>query len=133
MGMEVVGSHYPVGPVKAVIAKVAGFIQFAGSGLALFGDRILPALGISQMPPALANMQRNKLASCMMFWFIGGTVQQTLLKTGAFEVYFDGRLVYSKLSTGEMPSREYLLSRIDSIMEDEPPGQPDSIGHTTLR
>lgn len=118
-----VGSHYPVKPAKAAIAKLVGVGQFAGLGLTMFGDRILPAMGISETQPILVNLQRNKLAATMMFWFIGGTVQQTLMKTDAFEVYFDGQLVFSKLQSGELPSREYLLTKIDALL-DPPPGSP---------
>eukprot|EP00803_Ostreobium_quekettii_P008148 evm.model.scf_1080.1 EVM.evm.TU.scf_1080.1 scf_1080:5139-6471(+) len=92
-GLEVVGSHYPIHPTKAAIAQMVGAGQMAGIALSLFGDRILPALGISEPIPMVANLQKNKYATCMLFWFLGGTLQQNLMKTSAFEVYFDGQLV----------------------------------------
>lgn len=67
--------------------------------MALMGDRILEALGIAQMPPFLAKIQENKLGVCMMLWVMGGTFSQTLMKTGAFEVYFDGHLVNFLISS----------------------------------
>lgn len=63
--------------------------------MTLAGDKVLDALGVARMPPLLAKLQENKLGVCMMLWFTGGTFSQTLMKTGAFEVYFDGQLVTS--------------------------------------
>lgn len=120
-GLEVLGSHYPVHPTKAAIAQVVGAGQMAGIALSLFGDRILPALGISEPIPMVANLQKNKYATCMLFWFLGGTLQQNLMKTSAFEVYFDGQLIFSKLRTGELPTRELLLGRIDAMLEAKAP------------
>lgn len=123
-GLEVIGSHYPVHPTKAAIAQVVGAGQMAGIALSLFGDRILPALGISEPIPMIANLQNNKYAACMLFWFLGGTLQQNLMKTSAFEVYFDGLLIFSKLRTGELPTKQLLLGRIDAMLEAKPPQVP---------
>lgn len=125
-GLEVIPSNYPVSPAKATFASVVGGVQIGGIALTLAGDKILPALGIAQMPQVLVRAQQNKLGTCMLLWFMGGTMTQNLMKTGAFEVYFDGRLVFSKLQSKRMPSKQELLDGIDGRLS-----QPSSISPST--
>lgn len=111
-GIEIVPSNYPVGQAKAALVNVIGAGQVAGIGLTLFGDRVLPTLGISETHPLLANLQQNKVFACLAFWFVGGTVQQNLMKTGAFEIYYNGKLIYSKLEKGRLPTRDELSTML---------------------
>ena len=37
------------------------------------------------------------MGSTMGAWFVGNTVSQNLLNTGAFEIYYDGEVIFSKL------------------------------------
>jgi selT/selW/selH-like putative selenoprotein len=41
-------------------------------------------------------------------FFLGNNIQASLLSTGAFEMYLDGQLVYSKLATGGMPTLQII-------------------------
>lgn len=66
-----------------------------GIALVTYGEKILPALGVTHMPPLLEKAQQNKIGACMVLWIGGGTLSQSLTKTGAFELYFDGHLVYA--------------------------------------
>ncbi|EFN53349.1 hypothetical protein CHLNCDRAFT_58621 [Chlorella variabilis] len=49
-------------------------------------------------------------------WFIGNTVRQNLLGTGAFEVSYDGTPIFSKLDTGRMPTLPELVAGIAEAM-----------------
>ena len=46
----------------------------------------------------------------------GNTLRQNLLSTGAFEVSYDGTLIWSKLSTGRMPALGDLVTGIGEAM-----------------
>jgi hypothetical protein len=74
----------------------------AAIAVTLAGDRILPALGLPA-PDFVKSMQAAKMQSCAAAWFLGNTVQQNLISTGAFEVYYDGVTMFSKLQTGAAP------------------------------
>lgn len=50
-------------------------------------------------------------------WFIGNVLNNALMSTGAFEIYYDGRLVFSKLAEGRLPTREELFGGIDATRE----------------
>jgi hypothetical protein len=55
------------------------------------------------VPPWQEYLTANKMSTCGMTWFMGNTLAQNLVSTGAFEVYYDGDLVFSKLLTGKLP------------------------------
>jgi hypothetical protein len=74
----------------------------AAIAVTLAGDRLLPALGLPS-PDFVKSMQAAKLQSCAAAWFFGNTLQQNLISTGAFEVYYDGATIFSKLQSGAAP------------------------------
>jgi len=68
------------------------------------GDSICKALGLRQTPEIVKTLQANPWMYGIMIFFLGNNIQSGLLTTGAFEVYVDGNLVFSKLATGQMPT-----------------------------
>jgi hypothetical protein len=90
-------------PLKALVARAASTASLAAIGLTLGGERLLPLIGVHAPPEFVKSMQAAKLQSCAAAWFIGNMVQQNCLSTGAFEVYYDGRTIFSKLATGQAP------------------------------
>lgn len=55
-------------------------------------------------------IQNNKLQFGFGAFFIASIIQANLLQSGAFEVYINGNLEYSKLETKKMPTFEQLQS-----------------------
>jgi len=53
-------------------------------------------------------MQESKWLYGFGVFFLGNNIQASLLSTGAFEMYLDGKLLFSKLQTGDMPSLQNL-------------------------
>lgn len=45
-------------------------------------------------------------------FFVGNTLVANLKESGAFEVYYDGELIFSKLREGRMISVEELIGRL---------------------
>ena len=68
----------------------------------LAGERIFPAMGLA-VPDFVKALQASKLQSCAAAWFLGNMVTQNLAATGAFEVYYDGATLFSKLKSGATP------------------------------
>mmetsp|Transcript_34928 Transcript_34928/g.87988 ORF Transcript_34928/g.87988 Transcript_34928/m.87988 type:complete len:137 (-) Transcript_34928:345-755(-) len=102
-GTEVIPSSFPVAPAKMALAKFAGFAQMGLLALTFAGDKIFPLIGME--PPELyqQSVAQNKFGYCMGIWLLGNAVNNGLMSTGAFEVYYDGSLIFSKLETGRMP------------------------------
>jgi selT/selW/selH-like putative selenoprotein len=107
------GSEYPVDPTKAFLGKVVGLIQFGLYALLFAGQFIFSKLGIP--PPAFYyRLTQNKVVSFIIIMLLGNNIQSMLTKTGAFEVYLNNDLIFSKLQTGYMPS----LQEIERALEE---------------
>ena len=64
---------------------------------------IFQAIGIT--PPALYHkLVQNKVMSFFVIMFLVGSIHGQIASSGAFEVYLNGDIIFSKLKTGRMPS-----------------------------
>ena len=107
-GVEVVGSNYPPAASRVALAKLVNLGTFASLGLTHFGETICGALGVPT-PELVANAMQNKMGSSAGAWFLGNTVSQNLLNTGAFEVFYDGEVIFSKLNQRRLPTIPEIL------------------------
>jgi len=95
------GMNHPPTDQNALIAQLIGYAQMAGFGVLFFGSFIFQALKMPE-PSLVKSMGENKMNSfCMIFMM--GFMSTQLMATGAFEVYYNGNVVYSKLDTGKIP------------------------------
>jgi hypothetical protein len=53
-------------------------------------------------------VQENKMQACMFLW-IANSLATSQLATGAFEISYDGDLIFSKLEEHRWPSPEELI------------------------
>jgi len=109
--LTVVGSNYPLTPLKMLLAQLVGTIQILLLAVVFLSNRLFPILGL---PPPVW-IQENKWSACIGIWFIGNFLSTNIGSTGAFEIAYDGQMVFSKLSTGRMPGIEEIFSTIDVI------------------
>jgi len=114
-GIEVQGGAYPVAPAKAALGKAMMILQFTLIGFVVFGDQLFAALGM-QAPGFYADIRDKKLVFGMGAWFLGNMVQSSLNSTGAFEIFFSGSKVFSKLVTEQMPILTDVFDSIQAIM-----------------
>lgn len=84
-GTEVVGSNYPPPATNVALSKLVSFGTMGAVATTFFGEKMFEMLGMPR-PEFVQSMQSNKMGSCMGAWFLGNTVSQNLLNTGAFEV-----------------------------------------------
>jgi len=77
----------------------------------LFSNRLLDLLG---MPPQ-EWISDNKWSTCIGIWLVGNFLSSTVGSTQAFEIAYDGQMVFSKLNTGRMPAIPEIFSAIDAI------------------
>jgi len=115
-GTEVVGSNYPPTAMNVALSKVASFGSMAAIAVSIFGDKIFEVLG-TPMPEFVTSMQANKMGSCMGAWFLGNMVQTNLLNTGAFEIYYEGKVIFSKMQEKRLPNIPELLASLEQAMK----------------
>jgi selT/selW/selH-like putative selenoprotein len=98
---NVSGQNYPPPFPRGLLARAAGWGQTLGMIFIFFGDKVLTALGVPK-PAWLAWAQENRMMAFGAL-FVLNSAAQNLANTGAFEIYVDGKPVWSKLDTGRMP------------------------------
>lgn len=101
-GINVVLANYPPPFPKRALSKVVPVLQTGAIIAITAGDQIFPRLGVT--PPQLYySLRANKFRSIASIWLLSNFVQSFLQSSGAFEVYFNGELVFSKLKENRFP------------------------------
>ncbi|KAG6511982.1 hypothetical protein ZIOFF_030071 [Zingiber officinale] len=111
-GIDVVLSNYPPAFPKRVLSKVVPVLQIGVVAVITAGDQIFPRLGMVP-PPWYYTLRANRFGSMASAWLLGNFLQSSLQSSGAFEVYCDGALVFSKLQEQRFPSEYELKDLIE--------------------
>lgn len=106
--MAVVGEEYPLPPLRALFSRVVSILQI--------GIFVLPFL-VTRIPAVINHPYYRVFEQRKMMFLIGGyfilnMLQTQISSTGAFEIYLDHRLIFSKLSVGRMPNASELSKLI---------------------
>jgi len=102
------GDNYPPPDWAVWIAQFTGILQLAGMAFMMFGDGIWDSLGGQ---PGWWNEVKDNKMPVFVGLFLMNSMANSQLSTGAFEIFYNGDLVFSKLAMGRMPSgREVLLT-----------------------
>ncbi|KAJ7536870.1 hypothetical protein O6H91_12G086100 [Diphasiastrum complanatum] len=116
-GTEVVLSNHQPATYKRLLSKLVPLLQFGGIGLAIGGDHVFTKLGYAVPPSWYNTLKQNRFGAIAGSWLIGNALQNALHSTGAFEIYYDGDLVFSKLQEKRFPSDLDLQTSIANILE----------------
>ena len=106
--IDIQGGNFPSPIWKTYLSNLASYAWLAGLALNFAGDKIFNVLGIKTHPQFYTYMKQNPMA-CLGGLFLMNSMATSALATGAFELYLDGKLIYSKLETGTVPSSEIVL------------------------
>ncbi|MCD9643491.1 hypothetical protein HAX54_031056 [Datura stramonium] len=102
-GIHVVLANYPPPLPKRLLGKVVPVLQFGVIGLVMAGEHIFPRLGFAVPPPWFYQLRANRFGTMATTWLLGNFFQSMLQSSGAFEVYCNGELVFSKLKENRFP------------------------------
>eukprot|EP00656_Telonema_subtile_P023333 TRINITY_DN2474_c0_g1_i3.p3 TRINITY_DN2474_c0_g1~~TRINITY_DN2474_c0_g1_i3.p3 ORF type:complete len:116 (-),score=31.56 TRINITY_DN2474_c0_g1_i3:255-602(-) len=103
--------NHPPTEKNQLIAKAIGYAQMAGFGAMLVGKPLFDMLKLPT-PRLVQYMSDNKLNSFSMLFMISFFSTQ-LHATGAFEVYYNGQLLHSKLEDGRIPRIDKIISALE--------------------
>jgi selT/selW/selH-like putative selenoprotein len=110
--MIVSGEEYPAPDFNQNMASLVSYLQMAVMIMAFFGETICEKFQIT-LPEQVKSILEKKMMLCIGSFLLSNMIRSNLLSTGAFEIYFDEELVFSKLQTGQAPDQfvvESLLS-----------------------
>ncbi|KAM1222250.1 hypothetical protein ACFX15_009523 [Malus domestica] len=107
-GIDVIlANHHPPLP-RRLLSKLVPVVQVGIIGTIMAGKHVFSRLGITTPPPWYQTLQANRFGSMASTWLLGNFIQSFLQSTGAFEVYCNGELVFSKLKEQRFPSETEL-------------------------
>lgn len=109
-GQDVVitGGNFPPTDTQKMIAQATQVLWFVGLAFVFAGDTIVKTLGFKEMPDLYKQAKENKMIVLGGLWFLNNW-GNTQLSTGAFEIYLDDQLIFSKINSGKVPTGEMIL------------------------
>ncbi|CAP35004.2 Protein CBG17303 [Caenorhabditis briggsae] len=111
--MPVEGANYAPVLWKAYVAQAVSVIKLGLLVIILTGINPLERLGFGY-PGPLRHAHENKMSSCMLVFMLGNLAEQSLISTGAFEVYLGNEQIWSKIESGRVPSPQEFMQLIDA-------------------
>ncbi|XAR68806.1 hypothetical protein NMG60_11000177 [Bertholletia excelsa] len=112
-GINVILANHPPPLPKRLLSKVVPLVQFGVIGIMMAGEQIFPRLGYMVPPPWYYSLRANRFGTISTAWLLGNVLQSMLQSSGAFEVYCNGELVFSKLQLQRFPGEIELKDLIE--------------------
>ncbi|KAF4379118.1 hypothetical protein CsatB_000433 [Cannabis sativa] len=112
-GINVVLANHPPAFPKRIVSKVIPVVQVGIVGVIMAGEQIFPKLGIMTPPAWYFSLRANRFGSIASVWLFGNFFQSALQSTGAFEVFCNGELVFSKLKEQRFPGEIELRGLVE--------------------
>lgn len=104
---SITGDTYPPSPRGLFIANVTQGLFFVGIAFLFLGESLFKNIGIHE-PKWFVEMKNNKMAVFAVL-FILNNIGTSQLSSGAFEIYRNNQLVFSKLQTGRFPNQQDIM------------------------
>ncbi|BBH06283.1 SELT-like protein precursor [Prunus dulcis] len=125
-GINVILANHPPPLPRRLLSKLVPVFQVGIIGTIMAGEHIFSRLGITTPPPWYHSLKANRFGSIASTWILGNFIQSFLQSTGAFEVYCNGELVFSKLKERRFPSeielRDLVGKKLGSSRTADGPG-----------
>jgi selT/selW/selH-like putative selenoprotein len=103
------GEEYPLNFIRKILSYVVTITQISVFTTMILGESIKPFL-INFIPNYLIDwIIENKLLSLIISFFAGNILQSNISNTGAFEIFYNGNQIWSKLQTGNVPNINQLI------------------------
>lgn len=101
--LDVEGKEYPLPPFKKFFSKFTFFTQISVSFLIFGGQKYKDKL--TMIPPGVFDaLEKNKWFVMIGNFLLHQWLNRYLSSTGAFEVYYKDKLIFSKLESNRLPS-----------------------------
>ena len=105
------GAHWPPGPIAAAVGRGVAWAQACAFAVVFLGEWFCRRLAMPT-PRWMASACESKFHSAFVAFWVGNVAMTNALNTGAFEVFYDGVAVSSKLATRELPKIDVIFDAI---------------------
>ena len=101
--MKVHGDPFKIGGYKYILGNIFQLLQVVSALVCIFSNFFTQMLGFSDFPTFI-----NKMYALLILFLLFQRLIVCARASGAFEIWVDGRRVWSKLKTGTMPDTDEL-------------------------
>ena len=111
---DVEEKEYPLPPTKKFFSKITFFTQMGISLLIFSGQKLKEKL--TMIPGSIFDaIEKNKWFVVISNFLFHQWLNKNLSTTGAFEIYFKDKLIFSKLSSNKLPKERDIHKEIKKI------------------
>jgi len=107
--VEITGMVYPPNAFNALLSSLLTYTFLLGVLCALFGETLFNTINF-EPGRRLAQLMKNNQGWVFTILLLCNWISSQLIMTGAFEVFYDDKLVFSKLQSGHLPQPFELLT-----------------------
>jgi len=98
--------------MNQIVGQIITYAQYAAIILSFFGDKIFAYFQMPY-PGWYLKMRENKMMSFFLIYMGGNLIYGQLMQTGAFEVYLNNQIIFSKLRENRVPNIEEIFTSIE--------------------
>ena len=116
--VEFKGKNYPISTVKTILSYAIYLIQISMMYLVYAQDHAKANFGHIIPRNLFEVLEKKKLMVSIITLFAGNTINNYIQSSGAFEIYVNGNLLFSKLSgegKGVVPKAQQLVQMIEDM------------------
>ncbi|PIC26982.1 hypothetical protein B9Z55_019383 [Caenorhabditis nigoni] len=114
--MKIQGGNYSPVSWKANLSRVISLTKSSLLIIILTGFNPFESLGFGY-PRLLQYAHSNKSSSGLMLFMFANMLETSLSSTGAFEIYMDDSLIWSKIEYGRAPTHEEFMNLIEAKLD----------------
>ncbi len=100
--VEVIGEEYPLPPIRKFLSYYVTTLQIILFGLLFCSGYLKPYFTQFVKEDIYKAFEENKFGVGLFIFLIGNILGSLITNTGAMEMYLDGKLIWSKLETGNV-------------------------------
>lgn len=109
------GDNYPAPEWISYVGPIMSAVQLLAMALVLMGDSVWSYIPGFQGPPEFYyKMKENPALTFIVVFLVVPSYIQSFANSGAFEVYVDQKLIFSKLESGRMPNVNEIIRSLES-------------------
>jgi len=106
------GELFPPAFINQLASQLLSYTFFIGLFLLFAGEWFFTSVVVSGSGVQFVRKLKDNQVWTLVGLMVCNLLSTSLLSTGAFEVYFDGQLIHSKLATGHAPNPNFILDRL---------------------
>ena len=108
---KIAGANYPPPPTAELLSNLMWMIQLTAiAWMVMGGEKIFRLLGFKQQLPGIYyTINENSMPIAIALFLIVPQFIGRFTLTGAFEIYLDDQVVFSKLNSGAFPTESDLV------------------------